>query len=247
MLEESLHEFSRESCSCHPVANYRFNSGYLISRTLMASEPCTVNTILPAAIGLAGVVIGSLIGVAKDWLLSGSKKKKDMEYLAARVVTVLDEFAECCASVAGDNGTSYGQQDEQGCYSPQVEPPEISFHDLEVAWTALPGYLLYEIMNFPNEVAAVKRYLNNVAELADPPYGDYMEERQYEYAKLGVKADHFASKLRTVAGFPSKEAYKWDPVTYMEGQIRMIDKRNRDRELADEIRQQLAQGIATVS
>lgn len=213
----------------------------------MASEPCTVNTIIPAAIGLAGVVIGSLIGVAKDWLLSGSKKKKDMEYLAARVVTVLDEFAEGCASVAGDNGTSYGQPDEQGCYSPQVEPPEIGFHGLEVVWTALPGYLLYEVMNFPNEVAAVKRYLNAAVETADPPYDDYMEERQYEYAKLGVKADHFASKLRTVTGFPSKEVYKWDSVIYMEGQIHMIDKRNRDRELAAEIRQQLAQGIATVS
>lgn len=206
-----------------------------------------MNTIIPAAIGLAGVVIGSLIGVAKDWLLNGSKKKKDMEYLAARIVTVLDEFAESCASVAGDNGTSYGQPDEHGCYSPQVEPPEISFHGLEVEWTALPGYLLYEIMNFPNEVTAVKRYMNAAAEMADPPYDDYMEERQYEYAKLGVKADHFASKLRTVAGFPSKEVYKWDPVTYMEGQIHMIDKRNRDRELAAEIRQQLAQGIATVS
>lgn len=213
----------------------------------MASEPCTVNTIIPAAIGLAGVVIGSLIGVAKDWLLSGSKKKKDMEYLAARIITVLDEFAEGCASVAGDNGTSYGQPDEQGCYSPQVEPPEISFHGLDVVWTALPGYLLYEAMNFPNEVAAVRRYLNAAAEMADPPYDDYMEERQYEYAKLGVKADHFASKLRTVAGFPSKEAYKWDSVTYMESQIHMIDKRNSDRELASEIRQQLAQGIATVS
>lgn len=213
----------------------------------MASEPCTVNTIIPAAIGLAGVVIGSLIGVAKDWLLSGSKKKKDIEYLAARVVTVLDEFAEGCASVAGDNGTSYGEPDEQGCYSPQVDPPEISFHDLEVAWTALPGYLLYEVTNFPNEVTSVKRYLNNAAEMADPPYDDYMEERQYEYAKLGVKANHFASKLRAVARFPSKEAYKWDPVTYMEGQIRTIDQRNKDRELAAEIRQQLAQGIATVS
>lgn len=70
----------------------------------------------------------------------------------------------------------------------------------------LPGYLLYEVMNFPNKVASVKRYLNAAAELTGPSYYNYMEERQYEYSMLDVKVDHLASKRRVVAGFPSKHS-----------------------------------------
>lgn len=207
----------------------------------MPLAPSTVDSLTPAVIGFLGVILGLLVGVIKEWVMSSSKKKKDLEYLVVRVTTELDKFAEGCAGVAGDDGTVYGQPDDHDCYSPQVEVPELNLHDLDVEWKALPGYLLYEVLNYPNEVDAVKRYLSSAAEFANPPYDDYMEERQYEYAKLGVNANKFASKLRMQAGFPSKDVFKWDCVDYMEQQIKTIEQRTADRERATELRQQIAQ------
>jgi hypothetical protein len=193
----------------------------------MANDPTLAGSIVPALIGFTGVFIGLAVGIIKDFLTNRAKRNKDVEYLAIKVTTALDQYVDGCSSVAADDGTHYGSPDEDGYYRPQIEAPELNLHDLEVEWKSLPGYLLYEVLDFPNKIADVKHYLSNASEYSDPPYDEYMHERQYEYAKLGINANTLSSKLRMLAGFPTKEPLRWDAIGYMQEQI---DKFERQKE-----------------
>jgi hypothetical protein len=195
----------------------------------MACDTTTAASITPALIALAGVLIGLTFGAIKDYLMGWSKTKKAVEYLVIKVTTAFDRYVDGCASVASDDGTSYGSPDDEDCCRTQVEAPELNLHDLEVEWKSLPGYLLYEILDFPNQIADVRQYLKNVSEYDNPPYDEYMHERRYEYAKLGLRAHNLALKLRLLAGFPTKEPPRWDAIGYMQERIEKFEKLQEKR------------------
>jgi hypothetical protein len=77
----------------------------------------TLLGIVIALTGLLGVVLGSLLTAAKEWLFQRAKTQKEAEYLAIRVVFMLDRFLRECVDVAYDNGRSgsYYPIDERSC------------------------------------------------------------------------------------------------------------------------------------
>src|SRR3546814_2107895 len=82
-----------------------------------------------AIIGLVGVVIGSTLTWIKDLAAHFFKRRSNGRYAAVRIIAVLDEYAQKCVSVVGDDGTCEGRpagRTEQGeeYYDPQVTSPE---------------------------------------------------------------------------------------------------------------------------
>lgn len=169
-----------------------------------------------ALIGLVGVIVGALMTAAKDIWVERRSRRKNAEYLAIRVVSMLDRFVEGCTGVAGDDGLSYGQPNEEGEREIQVSAPDFEVQSLDVDWKSIPAELMYEILSFPDLVSAATHRVSGAFEFADPPdYEEGFEERQYQYALLGLKASQIAIKLRRKYRLPEHEHRDWSPIDYL--------------------------------
>ena len=167
-----------------------------------------------AFIGLLGVVLGVLLGIFKDWILHKRQTKKEYEYLTIRVSCMLDRFVYGCVDVINDDGTSFGQYDQDGCAQVQVSPPTFNPYELDVEWKSLPHTLMYEILNLPNKIETANQAIDSAFDYAafPPYYEEGFEERQLQYSQLGIHASKLATKLREYGNLPAMESPEhWNP------------------------------------
>jgi len=152
---------------------------------------------------LIGVIVGSLLGTAKDLLLERLTTKKDIEFLSVQIVCMLERFAQGCAEVTLDSG----MPDSSGCMHVNSKTPELKLESIDVKWKALPANLMYEVLRFPIIIEDAEASIMSVWEhVSGPPdYSEMFEERQYQYAVLGLKAIHLAAKLRKKGKLPGRE------------------------------------------
>lgn len=184
-----------------------------------------------AIFGLLGVVLGVFLGVMKDWWFQHRKTRKDAEYLAIQVSCELEAYAARCAEVVGDDGLCYGQPDEDGYHRPQTEAPQFNPKSFHVEWKSLPAGLMYEVLDFPYKAEMAQRHVSAVFEYAGPPdFSEGFEDRQLQYAALGIAAAQLATKLRDHAGLPKRPiGEEWDPVCFMEEEKSKIELRKTRR------------------
>lgn len=182
--------------------------------------------LIPAAFGLIGVVVGSLLALAKDWWSQRLKERKEAAYLAALVSCELDRFVGKCAAVAADDGLCYGAYNNEGVRERQVVPPTFSPLTMAVEWKSLPPELMDEILDLPRRTEATGEFVCEVFDYAaDPPdYAEAFEERQYRYAALGIAVAELVTKLRRQAGLPERQMMDWDPVAYMKTKSAEIEE-----------------------
>ncbi|CAH1387843.1 hypothetical protein [Candidatus Nitrotoga sp. M5] len=180
-----------------------------------------------AAYVLVGVVIGVILNTVKEWWFQRRKSRKDLEYLTIRIACFLDTFVNACADVVADDGLSYGQPGTDGCRSIQVEAPNFDPLTFDVEWKSLSAKLMYEVLNFPNLIKTSNHLIAGAFEFAasPPDYEEGFEERQFQYANIGLKAHDLSKKLRKVGGLPSLEKptpEEWSPVQFMVEKIAKI-------------------------
>lgn len=138
---------------------------------------------------------------------------------------MLDRFLEGCTGVAGDDGLSYGRPNEEWEREFQVSAPDFEVQSLDVDWKSIPAELMYEILSFPDLVSAATHRVSGAFEFADPPdYEEGFEERQYQYAYLGLKASEIANKLRSKYRLPENERGNWNPAEYRRETQERINK-----------------------
>jgi hypothetical protein len=180
-----------------------------------------------AIFGMIGVALGVILTMLKEWWLQSRKSKKEAEYLAIQITSLLDRYIVSCAAVVGDDGLSHGQPDKDGYYRVQISEPTFEPSLLKVEWKCLPVDLMYEILTFPNEIEVANQHVSAAFEYsASPPeYAEGFEERPLQYATLGIAAENLASKLRGYAGLPVRISSKWDHVKYMKESKRNIEER----------------------
>ena len=183
-----------------------------------------------ALIGLVGVLLGAILTVARELWNDHRTKKKRAEYLAIRVTCIIERFMDGCVSVVGDDGEMYGR-DDQGCVQLQTTAPEIDFESLDVDWHSLPFDLMYEILNFPTYVEESNGIISSVFEyVAGPPdYDEGIEERIYQYSKLGLKAYDLSKKLRSKYQMPEKTFENWNPIEYLQEKQNKIEQLRKER------------------
>lgn len=158
------------------------------------------------------------------------KLARERYFLATGLVFILEEFAEGCARVATDNG------EDNDAYQPEREPtvnyPALNFKDTPGDWRALPALLMYRIHELPVLQNEASRAIDYASEHSWAPYHtEYFRERQYHYARLGLKAIIQARRLRKIAGFPDTrlDASSWSaqPVLW---EVWRIERRRRAAE-----------------
>lgn len=182
-------------------------------------------------IGILGVFLGALLAVVRELYSDYRSKKNKAEYIAVRVSFMLDHFISGCVDVVGDDGDMYGR-DEQGCLQLQTKKPEIDFISLNFEWQSLPFSIMYEILNFPSLVDEANGKISSVFEYETfpPDYEEGIEERQFQYSKLGLLANDLSVKLRSKYGMPKKVYENWDPVGYLKENKQKIDELRKVRE-----------------
>ena len=69
------------------------------------------------------------------------------------------------------------------------------------------------------------------AEQAGPPdYEEFFEERQVQFAELGLAAAELADELRRLVKLPGpKQSGKWNPVAAMQTRRAELSERRRER------------------
>ncbi|MFM2059996.1 MAG: hypothetical protein RLY71_4381 [Pseudomonadota bacterium] len=184
-----------------------------------------------AIFGLVGVALGALLTVVREWWFQSRKNKKDAEYLAILVSCELERYALCCAEVVGDDGLYQGRPDERGYSSIQVEAPKFETHGFGVEWKSLPAHLMYEVLDFPYKAELAGNSVSAAFECAatPPDFSEGFEERQLQYASLGLSALKLAAKLRDYVGLAPRDIGEWNPAEYMERHRADIESLRKER------------------
>lgn len=184
-----------------------------------------------AVFGLIGVTLGAFLTGIKEWWFQSRKNQKDAGYLAIQLSCELERFAARCADVVGDDGLYHGQPDKDGCHSIQVEEPKFDPLSFNVEWKSLPIDLMDEILDLPYRAEIAEHAISNVFEYeaSAPDYYEGFEERQFQYAALGIAASRLAMKLRKHANLPSRVVGCWNPVSYMEERKSAIESLRTER------------------
>lgn len=187
--------------------------------------------------GLIGVVVGAFMVTLKDLVSGWFKRRSNAKYLATRAINLLDRFIDGCVDVVGDDGSVMGgPANEDGSYSPQADYPGFPIDNLDGDWKSISQDLMYELLSFSNRIESAQRMIRGKNEHASfPDYEELFEERQFQYAKLGLKAYELASQLRKKHRIPERERRDWDPTEYLrekKGKIEMDrEKRNEQNRI----------------
>lgn len=183
-----------------------------------------IQTITPAIIGFAGVCVGAGITVLREFIVGRRKSKSDGAYLAAIVGGALDSFISGCSDVVGDNG----QVDTEGFSHPRATHPEFDPLKLDVEWRSIPPDLLFDIQDLPYQLLFAEGTISAACEYAamPPDYEEFFEERQFQFARLGLHCISIAERLRAHAKLsPRPKAYQWEPKAYFQKKIDEIETR----------------------
>jgi hypothetical protein len=154
--------------------------------------------------GVVGTVIGTILGavlsLGKDWLNQRGERKRHSVYLAVRITCILDTFIAGCVDVVygAGNGDSH---------LPEVHNPQFPAFPDDLDWKAITPELMYQILAFPNEIKTADSSISFVnCVIAWPPdYDEAVDERKYQYALLGLKAERLANKLRKTYAIPWRD------------------------------------------
>lgn len=178
-----------------------------------------------AIFGLLGVVVGAFLTIAKEWFFKANEKKKNAEYLAILITSMLERFIVGCAEVVADDGLYHGQRNIHGEKETHTVLPSFDPLSAQVEWKALPANLMNDLLSFPLEIESARAKIAGVYEfVSDPPdHDEFFQERQYQYALLGIRASKLSANLRAHVRLPSKTMGDWNPVEYMQSQLTEID------------------------
>ncbi|NOJ44725.1 hypothetical protein [Bradyrhizobium archetypum] len=139
---------------------------------------------LGGAIAVIGQLTATLVAWAKEARFAATKNRKDAEYLAMRLVLVLDTLVGACYSAVHDPL----MQDGEGFLESTVSDPTLTL-PADGDYKALPRSLMYEVLSMPNRLDGIKEGLAATAEDSFPPdYWEYYEYREEHWSKLGLKA-----------------------------------------------------------
>lgn len=174
-----------------------------------------------AALGAA------IIALAGQHLFNYFDRKKAARYLAIRTVCIFDKYFMDCTEVVGDSG----EPDQDGCNYPRVTLPHVPTFPDDVDWKSIDHPLMYDILSFPSDVVSANEAIAHEWDVNyDPPdFSDNFECRAKHYARLGLQAYALTKRLRTTYDIQEKVYDGWNPVSYLEDELKKIEERQEAR------------------
>lgn len=165
-----------------------------------------------ASIGgvLSGVSLTHHYTRKREEAAAERKMEADRYFIATELVFKLEDFAEACAAAAQDEG----KPDERGYWRETTRVPPLEFGDVTGDWRALPASVMYRVLEFHVLQSEADGAMAHAFDHDSPPDFSWgFRERQYQYARLGLRALFLAKRLRKITGMPSSrlDRYDWSP------------------------------------
>jgi hypothetical protein len=177
--------------------------------------------------GLAGVIIGALVTWAQGAYDRRKQRKLDAQYLAIRVVCILDKYVADCAAACGDAVVV----DDEGRTFPAMPTPALLNYPEDVDWRVVEPNLMYGILSLPRDIAFAGEYLDSIMEdTIGPDIDPYLHARTEKYGALGLQAAALALKLRGTYSIPATKHPDWDPVAHIKYCLSKQKEQGRLRE-----------------
>lgn len=151
-------------------------------------------------------------------------------FIATELVFLLEKFAEECVQIATDEG----YEDGQGLTRARIKKTVLSLSDVSGDWRALPLTLMYRIRELTVLQDVADRAIADAEEHDDPPdFSNTFDERQYQYAKLGLKTVIQTRRLRAFSGLPTTrlDASPWSAQPVLWGVWRKKRKQRMEKAL----------------
>lgn len=180
--------------------------------------------------GLAGVVLGLLFQWVQQAWTQRRERAANARYLAIRVACVLDKYIEDCLTVTFDDGYSEGRPaGKDGYAQAQIAAPAAPIFPGDADWKSINHELMYRLLALPRDVEIANHAIDAAAEHSTPPdYSDFFEERQFQYAKLGLSAFDITKDIRRIYAIPPRPTGEWSVAERLAEQLKKIDDRRRE-------------------
>jgi len=187
-----------------------------------------------AIIGLVGVVVGSMIAISKDTWSSWMERRREGSYAAIRLICILEEYADKCIDVVGDDGTAYGRParrtegGEEYCEA-QVKTPEPLDFPEDISWRSIHESLMHRTLALTNKARSTDRHISASGEHAFPPdFEEFFGPRQEGYAQLGLDALEVADDLREKFRISVKSRAElnsdWEPMAFLRNKLANLEE-----------------------
>lgn len=187
--------------------------------------------LITAGAAIAAVMLTHRFTLRREKLASEDKQRRERYFIATELIFLLEQYAEGCAGVAAD----FGDDNPQAEREPTVSYPELDLTDVSGDWRVLPGLMMYRIRQLPVMQNEAKRTIAGVGEYDYPPYySNYFQERQYQFARLGMRAVILAMRLRKSVGLPESRLQDTEWSAY--NVLWKVWRRERKRRAAEYIK-----------
>lgn len=150
-------------------------------------------------IGLFGAFLGAITTGVVSFFTIFFFRRRDRKgkalYLAVRIVNQLDKYAFDCLNVVKDEGLRNAKDIRQ----PEEKTPPPPIYPNDIDWTSIDCKLMECIVSLTNKAEEADISISHTIEfeVAGPPdYEEFFEERQLQYALLGLKTREIIEKLR---------------------------------------------------
>lgn len=180
-----------------------------------ASHPLTVQVInqgpgiwgnvatglITAGAAIAAVMLTHRFTLKREKQASEKKLNRERYFIATELVFLLERFAEECIPVACDAGTF---DNEQGRLASTTVFPKFDYSGVTGDWQSLPPRLVYRLRELTVMQEESQRLIYLSFEWDDPMEpSDSFSIRQYQAARLGMKAKIQAEHLRRLCSMPA--------------------------------------------
>ena len=176
-----------------------------------------------AIFGFIGVIIGAAIPWLQSFVMNKRITDKNAQYLAIRLVCILDKYMEDCFDIVKDNGLSYGQRNAEGYLEAKVKPPIFPIFPDDVDWKSIDHELMYKLLSFPSDIETGKRIVEATLDFAGPPdYEEWFIERRFQYSQFGITALVLSEELCRKYKINKKSYNNWDPAIELREELQKV-------------------------
>ncbi|UCQ13141.1 hypothetical protein [Edwardsiella tarda] len=169
--------------------------------------------LVSAGAALGGVLLTQHRIDKRERAAAAKKADEERLFISTELVFVLERFVEDCAKIVIDDG----EENADGEYYPTTSTPSgLKLGEISGNWRVLSSRLMYRIHELPVLLNEAERRIVYTTDISTPPrHTEFFQERQYQYARLGIKALFLSIRLRRLVGLPPTRlnATKWSVQT----------------------------------
>lgn len=160
-----------------------------------------ITGLLTGGVALTGIWLTHRLTLEREKLASENTLKKERYFIATELVFLLERFAEACIAPASDTGLGNNEMNRMEF---STNFPKLKYASVTGDWRTLPPRLIYRLRELTVMQEESARIISDSFEDDDPvePVSSF-EIRQYQAARLGMKASIQAGHLRRLCSMPS--------------------------------------------